>query len=313
MTTRLSIAEQMNRWESLFPDHWALCYPKQYQVSSTYPSPKQLAVNLMEFRAPNEDVKLLLGSTDKRLALLAASVLVKFKVPIFFVAPDLLAAVRMSVPPIDLDWIDMRLPFDSAAFALPRGSLSHTSRGDVSYLWYARIRKGQPYYLYPEPTPLGIADEDAFMVFISCMDRNVLSHIVPGSSQPTIPMKDLSNGFELIDASTLSRAGFVEDDMTLVSSAVTLLFSLLFVMSAREGLWERGQWTGKRSKRGLEFWTPNILGKDYVLKRNTQSSGSGASPRMHWRRGHMRQQPYGENHSLRRSQWIEPVLVAAER
>lgn len=44
---------------------------------------------------------------------------------------------------------------------------------------------------------------------------------------------------------------------------------------------------------------------------SASQSASNASRKVHWRRGHWRQQPYGENHSLRRRRWIKPILVGA--
>ncbi len=92
----------------------------------------------------------------------------------------------------------------------------------------------------------------------------------------------------------------------------TLVFSLVFAMNARKELLERGKPTGKAAKSGLEFWTPNIIGKEYVLGGSKSGAHGGTSPRMHWRRGHMRQQPYGEGRNFRREQWIEPTLIASE-
>jgi hypothetical protein len=30
--------------------------------------------------------------------------------------------------------------------------------------------------------------------------------------------------------------------------------------------WERGKYMGKSTKSGVKLWTPNIIGKNYVLK-----------------------------------------------
>jgi len=40
-------------------------------------------------------------------------------------------------------------------------------------------------------------------------------------------------------------------------------------------------------------------------------NGTHASPRLHWRRGHVRRQPYGTGRGQRKLIWIEPVLVGA--
>ena len=129
MTESPALSELIRKWEEQYRDDWALCYPKQYQVSGAYASPKQLALNLIEFRAPQrKNPRYSLGKEG--LALISAAGLVDLRVPIFFVAADLLTAVRMSVPPGDLDWVNLHLPFDSAAFALSKGSLLHASRGE---------------------------------------------------------------------------------------------------------------------------------------------------------------------------------------
>ena len=311
MATSPDIPELISRWETRHPDEWALCYPKQYQVSSTYASPKQLALNLIEFLAPQKSDPNKVEYSE-RMGYLAAANLIRLKVPLFFVAPDLFTSVQKSTPPGELDWVNMRLPFDSAAFVLPRGSLVHESRGEVDYLWYTRLRKHDPLPSYPGIESAGVSDDDCFMIFAPCMssaNRRVPGLFYFGSKTPVLDLKD-ADRTELSDPVGAEKAGLLADDMSFLSIASTLLCNLLLVMDARKELLTPGQWNGKKTSRGLEFWTPNMLGKDYVLRRPSVS-GDGPTPRMHWRRGHVRQQPYGEGHSLRRALWIEPTLVAA--
>jgi hypothetical protein len=44
-------------------------------------------------------------------------------------------------------------------------------------------------------------------------------------------------------------------------------------MQARPELISRSQFTGKRNKRNREIWTPNIIGKDYRIKRSGPAAG----------------------------------------
>jgi hypothetical protein len=60
------------------------------------------------------------------------------------------------------------------------------------------------------------------------------------------------------------------------------------------------------------LWNPCFIGKGYSAKRVGDSSGCGSPMRMHWRRGHLRNQRYGPDWSLVRVIWIEPVLVHGE-
>jgi hypothetical protein len=60
------------------------------------------------------------------------------------------------------------------------------------------------------------------------------------------------------------------------------------------------------------LWSPIILGRNYRLEYgpNVNRAHVGAK-RMHWRRGHYRNQRHGINFSLLKLIWIEPVLVNA--
>jgi len=77
----------------------------------------------------------------------------------------------------------------------------------------------------------------------------------------------------------------------------------------------------QKIKKGVvrdELWHPNLIGWDYRAHRATNTAGTGthASPRLHWRRGHLRNQPFGPKPwtetSTKRLVWIEPILVNAE-
>lgn len=46
------------------------------------------------------------------------------------------------------------------------------------------------------------------------------------------------------------------------------------------------------------LWNPCFIGKGYSAKRVGDSGGSGSPMRMHWRRGHLRNQRYGPDWSL---------------
>ncbi|PHJ59053.1 hypothetical protein VF14_13490 [Nostoc linckia z18] len=63
-----------------------------------------------------------------------------------------------------------------------------------------------------------------------------------------------------------------------------------------------------------DFYQPLWLGLGYRFKREgTQSSegssGTHGTKSVHWRRGFLRNQPYGEGRQQRKLVWIEPVLV----
>jgi hypothetical protein len=63
-----------------------------------------------------------------------------------------------------------------------------------------------------------------------------------------------------------------------------------------------------------DFYQPLWIGQGYRLKREGTVSSDGSSKQggaksPHWRRGFIRNQPYGEGRQQRKLVWIEPVLV----
>jgi hypothetical protein len=72
---------------------------------------------------------------------------------------------------------------------------------------------------------------------------------------------------------------------------------------------------GFGSKTDSLPWEPTWLG----LKGDrgecvtgTEATRTGRSPRVHFRRGHLRRQRYGEGRALSKLVWIKPILVNAE-
>lgn len=106
------------------------------------------------------------------------------------------------------------------------------------------------------------------------------------------------------------------DDRKLQEAVISFAVKLMCTLTARPDLIQSGACTrpmrikhGKVSK--AELWSPNVIGWAYRAERPVPQGGTHASPRLHWRRGHMRNQTYGPQSGLRKLIWIEPVLVNA--
>ena len=101
---------------------------------------------------------------------------------------------------------------------------------------------------------------------------------------------------------------------------------MFLAMNAHPELLEPGKLVRRVAKQGRvrEFWTPNVVGPRYKLKREVPQilerqfvyaqweRGSDASPRMQWRPGHFRQQAHGVGRKERKTVWIEPALIGAK-
>lgn len=311
MTSR--VLEVAAEAEAKYPREWKLVYPRVYEAVGAYHSPKELATDLLGalLLSPQRvDGNLkMLGLPDQH-ALVAASLLVSLQVPTFFVGRNLLEAVAQTQPPEPVAWKDMHLPFEAAAFVFPRGALKHTSEGECGFLWYSRLRGGTIYRhpLIPQRT-FEIEEDKIF--FRAGLDGS-LGSLMQGLTEsvaPTIQAVDLSGPGTRYRGLTTELLN--QDDKAILQSAISLSLGVLLVMLERPQIVTHGGFTGKRTKGGAEFWTPNVIGRTYRPAGHPGEDG-GVSPRMHWRRGHWRAQAWGERHALRKVIWIEPTLVAAE-
>lgn len=95
----------------------------------------------------------------------------------------------------------------------------------------------------------------------------------------------------------------------------TIFLRLILIMECRPELVEKEAQIFKVNKgfardKAKDFYEPLWLGRNYCIKRDVQDKGGTyASPRVHWRKGFLRNQPHGQGRQQRKLVWIEPVLV----
>lgn len=121
-------------------------------------------------------------------------------------------------------------------------------------------------------------------------------------------------GWALEDMIQVDRNGF-EDHSVLGLLVRLVLNACHYLANVPQALEESQRQTAKKARDTRpELWSPRWIGKHYARKQiiGGVPSGTHASPRMHWRRGHWRNQPVGEGRKDRRRTWIEPILVMAE-
>lgn len=94
------------------------------------------------------------------------------------------------------------------------------------------------------------------------------------------------------------------------SHTLRWVFNTIFAMSARPEYVEGGERLGaKKGTSKAELWSPNVIGRKYAVKSHTFAKEASSSRRLHWRRGHFRQQAYGVGRGLHRVIWIEPMMI----
>jgi hypothetical protein len=269
--------------------------------------------------------------TAYRLMMPALEQMARRKMPMFFIAPDLLEAIERTDFADDIRWPELELPFEQGIFILPKGAWSHPEDGEVSMILWGRYRPGD----YPPPA-LGLPPVDinvhSMVLLCLCVDRGMWYDSTFESKR--LPAIRLRNMFHLAPGENFPRAvrsvPYLDQDLTdqdqkFLEQLAVIAFGTFMVMNAKPELVEHGKLMRRVVKpdRTREFWSPNVIGPRYKLKREVprivdgkfaKTAGTGgahASPRMHWRRGHLRQQAHGPQRRDRKTIWIEPALIGA--
>ncbi|MDP9051890.1 MAG: hypothetical protein M3O31_14400 [Acidobacteriota bacterium] len=291
------------------PVLWRKCYPRIYSEpkSGHYYSPKSCAWELAKMALIEEqetDIESLYGAHD----LIAISHLIRFGVPMFWLSDSIAEAIRKTEPPPGaVEWETLPMPFDAACIMLPKGGLIDPESGeDIRFVAYDRIRAEE----------LGVRSrtgvEGGCAIFWAAVGPELKRRTwwIPTAEGLVLNREDLDD--MLVDNASTSDAA-----AHLGAGVAHYILSAILIMNARPELVTSGSLQKRVMKKGnlpREFWTPNIIGEHYRVRRESMDhGGTHASPRFHWVRGCYRQQPYGPGGELRRQQWIEPYMRGLEQ
>jgi len=272
----------------------------------------------------------------------------EYRVPTYFVRSEFAQAVAQTEPPNDFKLGEIHWPLPAMLFVLPTEFVLRYFGFMCPFLSVTRSDKGRyPAVLKNLPkceTPLNeinmIDNEvDRFNVVYPVYSKNQVPIDYTGSYPLSMNVNEM-DAAPYQDATFMeeSRMPFLFDNIAkhasdlpaegeperLFNSKVqAFAVKLMLVLNAAHDVVKLGTiQRPQKIKRGNiildELWNPNLVGWDYRAQRVGPTSGehgTHASPRMHWRRGHMRNQPYGPKPwtetSTKRLTWIEPVLINA--
>ena len=193
---------------------------------------------------------------------------------------------------------------------LPSGFLQTPDGDDVKWIYWHHFLKGEPDTVSAKTTcdwdtlDVAFTTGDAGAVYYS---RSNLEQFEAKSKLPARTGNFWIEGEDDIEAE--------EQFMDGVNRLVCGLFLWLTIepdsleaSPSPGGGGGFGKKTKKKRPSTSGVWQPNWIGRGYELKLET-GSGTHASPRSHWRRGHWRRQPIGEGRTERKLVWIEPMLI----
>lgn len=303
---------------------WAACYPRAYSSHGSYGSPKSIAIDMAMQITGHRSMGPAVDNPTKYAALTSYRLL-QHSVPTYFVAPTLLHACLETSPPDQFNYNDLRWPMPAMLFVLPKGALKSPSDGDCEFIGIARHSTTWNGQSIPGLGHGKKLVEEECLSYFTCTSNGMTF----GGYAPTIENLALS---EMLSGERRNSMGYIGNSATgeplFESLSATddkflrfiedIALRLLLILNARPELvspakeLRKAQITAKKSM--VAIWTPNIIGENYRANYGEASTAprSASSPRMHWRRGHYRSQPFGMGLTQRRITWIEPVLVNAE-
>lgn len=305
----MNYPEIVKKLETKEADLWREVYPRAYGDADRFGSPKvaaALAATSITWiregydRAPATARNIYLGTCVAR----------RFAFPALFLAPDLFAAVAETEPPADLRWQDLLLPYEAGTLCLPTGAFAHPTDGPCGVLCWARARAGESLQ-WPGAQRVAL-QEDAFFVYTGLTSGTgfpLLDTVLNAKTSPLVGDSHSPGTHTQPGRDGIYNVPLAPSESAFLQQCRALVFSALLAIEARPALVTEGKRVaaGKRSHR--EIWTPNVIGREYRIAREGSGAGTHASPRLHWRRGHFREQRFGPGRAETRRIWIDPMLV----
>ena len=311
--------------ERLYPDLYRRVNPRNYPDMGNYYSTKILAASLVEMTYTITKFGIHHAPNSSRLIVPCIDYLIKRQMPIMFLTPDFVEAIKMTDFPTDLDWMQMQMPYEHGILALPRGTITHPTDKDCAFIVYSRYKKTGDYYppLKEMGPPIGMVSNN-FSVCGMCPEPGLwYDSCITEEMKKTVKIKNVFEGCDHVKSfpvKTKHDSDLATPDDEAMNAAINAItFGTILALTSRPDLLTPAAFIKaiKHKKTGnrVEFWSPNIIGKNYKHPQPVDNidriPGTHASPRMHWRRGHFRQHRYGYRNNLVKTLWIEPRLINA--
>ena len=306
------------RLERRFPDLVAAASPRAYRTEEGYLGSRAVAYRLVALRAALSSAESR-ASNDLSVAISGASSgeIIKSGVQPWWVGEELAEALMKTSPPAGITLRDVPLPYPAFLLLLPRGSLISPSGAPVQMLLVSRMS-------HADALPYGLRTEGELKehgaLAISCFEEtgsmNMHSHYSWRSLNKSLGEWEASTQEPLTIHG--DHAVALPDDEKFSGDFVRLVLNACFIISEHAEMVE-GPKVLKRIKARtgsgkIDLWSARWVGRSFrrPLPISGTEMGSHAPPRLHWRRGHWRDQRHGEGLHLRKRLWIQPTIVNAE-
>ena len=296
----------------------ALLEPRRILTPPGYHSPKCVSAGLF----------VLLGSRGVRAARglpyipteiaghVVAYQVIRYRVPIYFIEEQFIRAVAATDLPHDFTLDDLHWPMPAMVVGFPARFMREYLGRDVCYVYAANCGAGD-YAVSELPgcPRITVPKSKVAWQFYCWQDGNLESFVSSYMRQDRVD-ETISN-YAYTDYTEIKDEAGIATDKEVTDRLSALMLKLLVILNTRPQLVETGRCVRpQKIKHGrvkhCELWSPNLIGRCYRTIREDQGGGTHASPRAHWRRGFVRNQPHGPHRSMRKPVWIQPVLVGLQ-
>lgn len=303
---------------------WKKCYPRRFnepQHCGQFYSAKEVGFQMYGIYAKIAEGYL---GESEQVELTWASLMAKYRMPIYWVGSDMAQAIMQTTPPMEFNWLESPMPLETMALMVPKGTLLHEDKREVEavFVAYCRSKKEEQFTSFvptKEFTYLSKTSNN-FTVWACTAGGHLLHWNFSDNIPHPVPVVDLGHidklvqEFEGHDNKSQWRyhPAITEEDSRFMVRVSHFVFGAILLMLSRPDLVTQGAMEkkvvrklGKGQHELLEYWQPTILGEHYCIRREDQG-GSHASPRFHWVRGFHRLQHFGQGRSQSKIIWVEP-------
>lgn len=286
-------------WQTLFE-------PRKIAPPGGYQTPKVIPTGIASFFA-NVGAKERLELPVLDIEISAHSILyevLRYKVQTYYVADSFIRAVAATELPKDFTLHDLHWPMPGMVIGFPSKFMQEYTGRDICYVYAADLKEGDhaaPPMLRTVPSsgrlPTVTTPDKVGFMFYSW--NNGAMHSYVNAYHKKDRVDEAITKYAYTDF-TFSSAEQNKDDERVTQLVSTLMFKLLVVLNTRPTMVEAGTMARPRKQNPkthevtqTELWNPNIIGAKYRVLRGTPHGGTHASPKWHWRRGHITHQRVG--------------------
>lgn len=218
--------------------------------------------------------------------------------PLFFVEPSFFYAATASGVPLGLKIEDLKLPYPSFTFILPKGALP-TKYGDLPFITVTDDLAGRK-EIEIGASRLIIEAKDNALWVSTLFPKNAGDYMIRVTDDTYSEEKEPDfHGYLTEDVNGKLSDPIFGDDVTgwkdITEKICTAVASLILAMECRPDIVTKERRIKQiRRGAGKEIWEPNRIGRGFRIKHeNNSEPGEHSSPRAHPRRGHFRLTPFG--------------------